>query len=45
MIRKTLSLLFCLALTTSLISKRRFNDFLLLKTSEGDLKATNEYCA
>ena len=45
MIRKTLSLLFCLALTTSIITKRRMDSYNELQIAEGDALSTNEYCA
>ena len=45
MIKQSLCLLLSFALTTSIITKQRMDKYLEMKTLEGDVNSTSEYCA
>ena len=45
MIRKSLCLLLSFALTSSIITKQRMDKYVEMRTSEGDVNSSSEYCA
>ena len=45
MFKKTLFIVFCVALSNSIMTKKRMDNYYELQTSEGDVTSTNDYCA